>query len=381
MRAARIHEMDQLLGQVLRRVGRGHHVEVRVLEQETDRLTPPRVGAVRHDELQLGVEEADLVQVERTLGLRRHRRAGGAGIDRDRQGGPHCLWGGRGVEPFVLRAVEVVAGAADQERGPRLRGPGGRIEPAVDGLRPLGSARHARTVAQGGTEAPAPGPPPVLPAVDRKRTAVLGGASGHPPFFLDGGRTMRITRCTLLGLTLLLVACGEGGVDWNAPENLALREKSAKVAEGVQLEYWSLVDAGCQPVYDALVDIEHYPDFIPGVDRANLLNVTPTSKTAQIAQRVIGRQSNAKVEWTFHPEKHEIDFKTLSSDLNFNDGHYELEPSPDGKRCLVRSSYLVKEGQGMAQSVPIGVLAAGTKEAFLAAAQGVKKRAAGGTPG
>ncbi|HWM79146.1 MAG TPA: SRPBCC family protein, partial [Methylomirabilota bacterium] len=112
---------------------------------------------------------------------------------------------------------------------------------------------------------------------------------------------MRITRCTMLGLALLLVACGEGGVDWNAPENLVLREKSAKVGEGVQLEYWSLVDAGCQPVYDALVDIEHYPDFIPGVDRANLLNVTPTSKTAQIAQRVIGRQSNAKVEWTFHP--------------------------------------------------------------------------------
>src|SRR5437867_4221881 len=99
---------------------------------------------------------------------------------------------------------------------------------------------------------------------------------------------MRITRCTLLGLTLLLVACGEGGVDWNAPENLVLREKSAKVGEGGQ---------------------------------------------------------------------------------------------PDGKRCLVRSRFLVKEGQGMAQSVPIGVLAAGTKDAFLAAAQGVKKRAAGGTPG
>src|SRR5438034_1093487 len=177
---------------------------------------------------------------------------------------------------------------------------------------------------------------------------------------------MRITRCTLLGLVLLLVACGEGGVDWNAPENLVLREKSAKVNEGVQLEYWSLVDAGCQAVYDALVDIEHYPDFIPGVDRANLLNVTPTSKTVQIAQRVIGRQSNAKVEWTFHPEKHEIDFKTLSSDLNFNDGHYELEPSPDGKRCLVRIGVLVKEGQGVAQSVALGGLPATSRTTFNA---------------
>jgi len=192
---------------------------------------------------------------------------------------------------------------------------------------------------------------------------------------------MRITRCTLSGLMLLLVACGEAGVDWNAPENFVLREKSSKVNDGVQLEYWSLVDAACQPVYDALTDVEHYPEFIPGVDLVNILNLTPTSKTVQIAQHVIGRQSNAKVEWTFHPEKHEIDFKTLASDLNYNDGHYALEASPDGKRCLVRSTFLVKEGQGMAQAVPIGVLAAGTKEAFLSAAQGLKKRAAGGRAG
>jgi len=180
----------------------------------------------------------------------------------------------------------------------------------------------------------------------------------------------------LVGFTLLLAGCGERGVDWSGPENLLLREKSAKRDNGIELTYWSLVDATCQAIYDALIDIEHYPDFIPGVDRANLLSVTPTSKTLQLAQRVIGRQSNAKVEWTFNPEKREIDFKTLTSDLSFNDGHYELEGSPDGKRCLVRSTFLVKEGEGMTQSVPIGVLAAGTRDAFLAAAQGVKKRAA-----
>jgi ribosome-associated toxin RatA of RatAB toxin-antitoxin module len=187
---------------------------------------------------------------------------------------------------------------------------------------------------------------------------------------------MAFARGALLGLTFLLVACGESGVDWSKPENFLLREKSSKKDEGVQLEYWSLVDATCKAVYDALADVEHYPDFIPGVDRAQILNVTPNTKTIQIAQRVIGRQSNAKVEWTFQPEKKQIDFKTLSADLNYNDGHYELESSPDGKRCLVRSTFVVKQGQGMAQAVPIGVLAAGTREAFLAAAQGVKKRAA-----
>ena len=182
-----------------------------------------------------------------------------------------------------------------------------------------------------------------------------------------------------LGLIVLVASCGEAGVDWNGPENFLLSESSAKKDDGVELSYSSLVDAPCQGVFAALADIEHYQDFVPGVDRTQLLGVDGNTKTVQIAQRVIGRQSNAKVAWTVHPDKHAIDFKTLSSDLNYNDGHYELEPSPDKKRCLVRSTFVVKHGEGMAQAVPIGVLASGTREAFLGAAKGVKKRAVGAT--
>ena len=190
-------------------------------------------------------------------------------------------------------------------------------------------------------------------------------------------RSMRRWMSGVVGLALLLAGCGERAVDWNAPENLLLRETSTKQDNGIRLAYWSLVDAPCQAVYDALVDIEHYPEFIPGVDRANILNASATSKTAQVAQRVIGRQSNAKVEWKFDRQKRIIDFTTLTSDLSFNDGHYEFEDAPDGKRCLVRTTFLVKEGEGMTQAVPIGVLAQGTHDAFLAAVKGVKNRAIG----
>jgi ribosome-associated toxin RatA of RatAB toxin-antitoxin module len=181
----------------------------------------------------------------------------------------------------------------------------------------------------------------------------------------------------LMALALLLAACGEAGVDWGKPENFLLREKSRKQDDGIQLEYWSLVDAPCQGVYDALVDVEHYPEFIPGVDRTQILGLTPNTKTVQIAQRVISRQSNAKVEWKFDPARRHIEFKTLSSDLAYNDGSYDLESSPDGKRCLVRSTFVVKQGEGRGQSVPIGVLAQATRESFLTAAKGVKSRAAG----
>ena len=189
----------------------------------------------------------------------------------------------------------------------------------------------------------------------------------------------------LVGLAVILAGCGDRGVDWNAPENLVLREQSTKRDDGVGLEYWSLVDAPAKAAYEALTDIEHWPEFIPGVDNVSLIAVGTNTKTVQIGQHVIGRQANAKVEWKYFPDQLRIEFKTLSSNLNYNDGSYEIQPSPDGKRCLVHSSFVVREGQGAIQSVPIGVLVSGTRDTFLAAAKGVRNRAAGtkkpATPG
>ena len=59
-------------------------------------------------------------------------------------------------------------------------------------------------------------------------------------------------RSAVLGVALVTVACGDRAVDWSKPENFILREKSVSKDDGAQLEYWSLVDAACQPVYDAL---------------------------------------------------------------------------------------------------------------------------------
>jgi carbon monoxide dehydrogenase subunit G len=180
----------------------------------------------------------------------------------------------------------------------------------------------------------------------------------------------------LFALAMLVAGCGGHGVDWTGPENLMLRDQSARKDDGVELQYWSLVDAKPRAVYDALADVEHYPDFVPGVDTVQVLARTDTTKTVQIAQRVIGRQSNAKVEWKFFPDQLRIEFKTLQSNLSRNDGSFEIQASPDGNRTLVHSTYLVREGEA-GNPVPIGVLATGTRESFLAAANGVKARATG----
>ncbi len=184
-------------------------------------------------------------------------------------------------------------------------------------------------------------------------------------------RAPRGPLCLLLGFCLL-VACGGNGVDWLTQENLILREKVTDRDGFIELEYWSLMDVPCQRIYEALVDVEHYPDFIPGVQRVQLVAQTVGSKTVQIAQDVIGRQANAKVEWTFDPKKPQIQFKTLSSDLTYNDGYYTFEDSPDKKRCLLKSLFLVKQAQGLSR----GALGQATRESFLKAARGVKTRAA-----
>jgi ribosome-associated toxin RatA of RatAB toxin-antitoxin module len=183
-------------------------------------------------------------------------------------------------------------------------------------------------------------------------------------------------RTTMIVLTLLLSAgCGGEGVDWSQPETLIVREKSATTDEGVQLQYWSLLDATCQQVFDALADVEHYPEFIPGVDSVQLMGQTDNSKTVLIAQRIISRQTSAKVEWTFSRAPLRVDFKTLTSDFAFNDGSYTFESSPDGKRCLVHFTFLVKPAKGAGAPSQSAVTEA-TRASFAPAVGGVKKRAA-----
>jgi ribosome-associated toxin RatA of RatAB toxin-antitoxin module len=197
----------------------------------------------------------------------------------------------------------------------------------------------------------------------------------------DARKTERAARNTFSWLCVAvastLFACGEKRVDWSAPENFVYHEESDDIENGVRLEYWSLVDAACKPIYEALYDVEHYPEFIPGVDQIQIIDRSDTSKTVLIAQRVISRQSNAKVKWTFDASKPRVAFETLTSDFSFNDGTYDFESSPDGKRCLVKSVFVVKPGE-RGQTMATAVVAQATRDAYMAASRGVKKRVSGG---
>jgi len=186
---------------------------------------------------------------------------------------------------------------------------------------------------------------------------------------------MRICGIVLMAIVGLAIGgCSrEKQIDWNAPENFFYHENSSNTDDAVELTYWALVDAPADAVYSALADVEHYAQFVDGVDRTQLLSGDANKKKIMIAQRVIGRQNNAQVVWTFHPEEKKIDFDTEQSDLYYNEGHYEVIPSPDGKRSLVKVVFKVKESEHV--NIPRGVLASTTRDSFGSAAKSIKKRA------
>jgi ribosome-associated toxin RatA of RatAB toxin-antitoxin module len=179
-------------------------------------------------------------------------------------------------------------------------------------------------------------------------------------------------------LTTILFGCrsGEPKIDWSAPENLFAVEKTEKNEDGsTRLEFHSLVDAPADKIYAALAEPDNYAAFVEGVTESGKIATTENTMTTYITQKVIGRQNRAKVKWTFHPEQRRIEFETLESDLNYNDGWYQIYASPDGKRSYVVSVYNLRL-KGRVQAPP-GVAATATREAFKAAANSVKARALG----
>ncbi len=188
----------------------------------------------------------------------------------------------------------------------------------------------------------------------------------------------RLRGCLISAAAMwLCVSCSkQPSVNWSAQENFFAVEKSEKTDQGARLEFHSLVDAPAQEVYRALADPEHYADFIDGVSETALVSAEGNTKVTQITQSVIGRQSRARVRWTLHPEERKLEFETLQSDANYNDGNYEVIASPDGKRSYIISVYYVQE-KGAPQNVPIGVLMSATRDSFERAARSVKQRALG----
>ena len=183
--------------------------------------------------------------------------------------------------------------------------------------------------------------------------------------------------CTAALVVALLAGCqSKPSIDWSAKENFFVVEKVGKNDDGsVRLEYHSLVDAPADAVYNALAEPDNYVVFVKGVSDSGKISGEGNTRLIHITQNVIGRQTRAKVKYTFHPEAKKIEFQTVESDTTLTDGYYEITPSPDGKRSYVVSVFNVREKSG--QKMPPGVLVSGTRESFLEAAQSVKARALG----
>src|SRR5208337_1090583 len=94
-------------GKIARQIRRGHKVKTAILQHETNRDTPPWVGAMGHHQCELGEVQTYLVEVDRVLTLAWRRRARDPSIDRDRKAEFYTFRVDREVDRIVRRHVHV----------------------------------------------------------------------------------------------------------------------------------------------------------------------------------------------------------------------------------------------------------------------------------
>jgi hypothetical protein len=187
---------------------------------------------------------------------------------------------------------------------------------------------------------------------------------------------VRVTWPAAFALAVLAVACERNSFDWEQPENMLLVQEEEQQDDGsVRMEFVSLVNAPADELYQALGDVGHHAEFIEGVSESTLLSSEGNKRVVDITNQVLGRPNRAKIEWTLDPPNRKMAFKTLEAQFTDNSAEYRVEPSPDGKRARVTTYYYLRDKGG--HPFPLHALRMAIRDSYVAALNGVKRRALG----
>jgi hypothetical protein len=189
---------------------------------------------------------------------------------------------------------------------------------------------------------------------------------------------MTLLRLAVLALALLGTGCTRGDFDWAQGEDFLLEKKVEQKADGsVEMDFVSLVNAPGEEIYKAFIDVENHDKFIDGVTESKVVSsVGGTKKVIDVTNNVLGRPNRAQIEWTIDRDRKRVSFRTVKSDYTDNSADYQVEVSPDGKRALITTHYVLRDKGG--HPFPIHTLKQGVIDGHLAAVRSIKRRVLGG---
>jgi hypothetical protein len=162
-------------------------------------------------------------------------------------------------------------------------------------------------------------------------------------------------------------------VKWTGPIKEIASEKMEKTGDTWKIEFLSQFDAPVDKVYDAFTQRERAHEFAPEkVLLSELKSGGENKKVVEMHLRVLNLPTQVLVlELDFHPAEKRITTRTLDYKLADITSEYRFEPSPDGKRTLLRFTQTSKDKLG--NPLPQSVQQSALKETFVTEVRVVKK--------
>jgi hypothetical protein len=144
-----------------------------------------------------------------------------------------------------------------------------------------------------------------------------------------------------------------------------------------KMRFVSVIDAPLDKVQSALWQVERSAEIVDNISRSKLIKQEGNTKLLEMHVQPLNLPLQYyTMEFTFVPDKHRVEFKTVDSNTQDISGSYQLEASPDGTRTK-----LIYEASGkdkVAVPVPESVIESASRQTFVNTVRGITKVAKSG---
>jgi len=143
------------------------------------------------------------------------------------------------------------------------------------------------------------------------------------------------------------------------------------------MRFVSVIDAPLPKVQEALWQVERSAEIVENISRSKLVKQEGNVKVLEMHLQPLNLPLQYyTMEFTFFPDRHRVEFKTVESNTQDISGSYQLEPSPDGLRTKL--TYEASGTDKVSVPVPESVMESASKQTYVNTVRGITKVAKSG---
>jgi hypothetical protein len=139
-----------------------------------------------------------------------------------------------------------------------------------------------------------------------------------------------------------------------------------------KMRFVSVIDAPLDKVQAALWQVERSAEIVENISRSKLVKQEGNVKVVEVHLQPLNLPLQYyTMEFTFFPDEHRVQFKTVDSNTQDITGAYQLEASPDGTRTKIVYDATGKDKVSV--PVPESVMEGASKQTYVNTVRGITK--------